>query len=116
MKCKEKTHSRQNIQMDTKPNILWGLPVLQRSYAHALFHLIFASPWSRYYYIPPFIDKESKCHTTTKWRIPDPKSCIPGSRTLYICIYVLGSEIPTLLPPSMKLKDAYSLEGKLWPT
>ena len=28
----------------------------------------------------------------------------------------LGSKIPRMVTAAMKLKDAYSLEGKLWPT
>ena len=28
----------------------------------------------------------------------------------------LGSKITAMVIPAMKLKDAYSLEGKLWPT
>ena len=31
-------------------------------------------------------------------------------------IFFLGSEITQMVIATMKLKDAYSLEGKLWPT
>ena len=51
----------------------------------------------------------------TSWQI-DVETAETAADFIYLFIYLLAPKSRQMVITAMKLKDAYSLEGKLWPT